>query len=118
MMQSIEDLIEPITDATASGALRWEEESENRYSVRLPKHAVGVWSGIDEDDGSRWVSVELRGREVSGAVLDSTTASEFSPRYDRLLRFFQAARRSALNVDSVIDSIKQDLAGLSRAKAS
>lgn len=117
-MQNIDDLIEPVTEAIGTGALKWQEEASSSFSVRLPKHILDVWTGVDDDDGSSWVSIALRDRGAGNQVLDTTTASQFSPRYDRLLRFFQTARRSALNVDAVISSIKQDLVSLGRAKAS
>lgn len=117
-MQDIEDLLDVVLTATTSGALRWEEENRSSFFARLPKHRLDVWSGTDDDDGTRWVSVQLREPGPDGQVLDATTADQFSPRYDRLMRMFQIARRSALEVDAVISSIKQDLELLTKVKAS
>lgn len=116
-MQSIEDLIEPVVEATTAGSLRWKQEGHSTFVLKLPRHIINVWSWSDDDDGSTGITAQLRLTNAANDLLDATSASEFSPRYNKLSTLLSNARRSALDVDSVIDSIKGEIENLKKLKA-
>jgi len=116
-MQTIEDLIEPVIDATNEGIISWDDDDVGTFSTNLPDYKISVWSWVDEHDGSSGISVQLRSAGLSGELIDSTGASEFSTRYERLASLLAVARRSARNVDEIIGLIKKELAVLKKQKS-
>jgi hypothetical protein len=115
-MQSIEDLIDPIIEATNEGALRWKDEGGGSFLLKLDGYNIIGWSWVDENDGSSGITVQLRSAAPASEMLDGASASEFSPRYERLSKFLGVARRSALNVDKIIGDIKSDIEKIRKSK--
>lgn len=111
-MQSLEDLIDPISEATNSGGLVWEEDGPTKFSVSVGNYTILIWQWADEDDGSSGISVGLKEKGHRTSSLDSIVANEYSARYDRVSEFYGLARRSALKVDKIISDLKNDLKAL------
>lgn len=109
-MQSIEDLIDPLIEATQKGQLVWEV-SGSLFETELDPFTVRTWTGINDNDDSSFVSVALF--DNRGEMLDNTAADEYEASYPRLRLLHTTARRSAHNVDVVIDDLMKRLKGLS-----
>jgi hypothetical protein len=110
-MQSVEDLIEPIKDATNAGDLEWKTDGRT-FTATLGDYKIVTWQWTDEHDGSSGISIGLREAKFEGEVLDTIVAGEYSTRYDRATDFFSMARRSALDVDNIVSALKRDLKAL------
>lgn len=99
------DLIPQIESATEKGEVTWSQESEHVFSAKVGKYSVFSWSG-EELDGANFFSASLRSGD---ATLDSVTALEYEENFKPLSNFYACARRSALNVEAVIDEIESIL---------
>lgn len=105
-MRSIENLIPSIIEATHNGKLAWENNWSTQYQTTLAGYHIQVWNWSDENDGSTGYSISLsRGDQV----VDTMRASEYGSNYGILETVFEAARRSYFRVDSIIDTLEDEL---------
>lgn len=108
-----EKVLPALLDATRNGRAKWVPTArEDAFRVALGEGVVRV-SGERDRDGDFAIEIVLLNRK--GTEVASVT--ELFSRHDTLngrtvqlaYQLFMAARDSALNVDSVIDSMLEDL---------
>jgi hypothetical protein len=113
-MRSLENLLESLANATEQDKLSWRNDSTDTYVASLPNdYVVYVWQWFDEDSGTTGITAKL---EQRGQLLDKVMADEFRSSFSALSRLYDSARRSANNIDAVIDDVEKVLSSLKRAK--
>lgn len=119
-MRTVEDLVPEIVAATIAGKLEWKEiasfSSSPWYWVPLGRRSIVTYAW-QTDDGERTgyaVSLVSGGSEPNFPmdVIDSISDDEYGPTFSLVRELYQAARRSALQVDSVVGEVEDFLKGL------
>lgn len=83
------------------------------FYVNVGKYTISTWEWSDQENDVEGYSVGIYEGEKQ---LDFVRADPYSPRYSRLEDFYRMARRSALNVESIIDEIEKTLGKLQPKK--
>ena len=109
-MRSLLTLTPKLLAATAQHKLVWSRHppAGTAYSVSLGDVYVLVWEWTDGNSPeTSGVSAQLKtSQEV---ILDAVICDEYDPNYRQVRDLYLAARRSALNVDSVIADIERKI---------
>lgn len=116
-MRSVTDILEKIQELTEMSKLRWEQDNfaaRPVFILDFGNNRLRVWDWTDENDGSSGVSIQLTRGANYDQVIDFVSANEFNANFEKYNGFLGVARRSALNVDSAISEIEQQLQSLSR----
>lgn len=74
------------------------------------KYFLQVQRWTDPDSSMQGITVELKTDQ--GLFLDEARADQFDPKYEELVKFYDTARRSALNVETAIEDVEKVLAKL------
>ncbi len=107
-MKTILSLLGTLKKATENDKLSWTIEGKWGFASVLPDgHKIVVWEWADGNTGTPGVSVSLEDKE--GTTIDQSMADEFNPKYADLRDLLQAAKRSAHDVNSVIESLEKVL---------
>ena len=100
-------LIERLTRATERGVVAWQLQSETSFSYSTGSSSV-IIASLDHDGQYPFV---LRVLDNSGTELESELSHRGSLNYQErplateIERLYELARRSALNVDPVLDDL-------------
>ncbi len=113
-MRNILNLVPQLLKATENGKLHWQAESVSRsYVCSLGGRFVRIFEWTDDEAEVSGLTAQLRQDLGWNAdVLDGITASSFASDYETLRELHLAARRSAHNVDAVIDELEKTLSRL------
>jgi len=127
--QKLLELANRLLEKTRAGTQRWEASaSDQAFLTSFPKYSVKIGRVLD-DDGENWVTViwiyNEVGNEIEAAREDvlserlGSPLSETFPRHserlqapsvsDVLKELYDEARRSALNVEGVLDELLASL---------
>lgn len=114
-MKTLETLLPRLIRATEEGRLKWQSAQISGFETALPNATtLRIYDWQDEDTGVEGVRLVLKATNVNqlaGKVgdLDFVDASELEPGNNALFRLLMLARRSANNVESIINEIEQFL---------
>ncbi|MFJ7326706.1 hypothetical protein ACIQVN_10710 [Streptomyces cyaneofuscatus] len=124
----VHNLIKKLIEKTEQGRIEWSHEenavgpwaqttrpSTSSFTLSLTRGTVSVWS-VDGDDLHPFI-FEVRGDrgQVVEAVetqrLNGNDPRDFSSMEKDVKTLYEAARRNALNIDSVLNQMLEDLEG-------
>ena len=108
-LKSIASMTDKLLELTNAEQLQWGEEHGDVFLASMPSFNVTVWSGVD-DDGIRFVSLLLS--DHKGAEIDQVSAGEYDSEFDRLMHLFRAAKRSARNINDVLENFEAEVMSL------
>ncbi|MCZ8377110.1 MAG: hypothetical protein O9342_17195 [Beijerinckiaceae bacterium] len=106
-MKSIEDLLPLIDRKTRENSLKWSRETSDSFYCKILHYKIRIWKWTDVNTDESGYSIAMI--DKSNETIDSILASEYNTKYERMENVFSIARRSALNVDSVIEEIEEAL---------
>lgn len=108
-MKTIEDLIPKLVEKTRQGALTWSKaETTDNFKATLKNYLAQVWEWTDQEDGSEGISFSVKPIR-NPENFDTIYYDKYSSKYNRLKELFDVARRSALNLDKMVDDIEAEL---------
>ncbi|QCW77450.1 hypothetical protein EQG64_08010 [Streptomyces sp. S6] len=124
----VHNLVKKLIEKTEQGRIEWSHEenavdpwaqttrpSTSSFTLSLTRGTVSVWS-VDGDDLHPFI-FEVRGDrgQVIEAIetqrLNVEDGRNFSPIERDVEKLYEAARRNALNIDSVLSQMLEDLEG-------
>ena len=109
-MKTLEDIIPKITERTKDGSLKWETSPiTDAYLAPLGKYYVRTWTWTDENDGTNGISIGLLKTKSESTFIETVYTDTFSTKYSRYEELHSYARRSALNLNKIIDDIDKEL---------
>ncbi|UYO42747.1 hypothetical protein KQX63_15200 [Rhodopseudomonas palustris] len=108
-MKTLEDLLPKLIKSTEDKKLTWIVSSTG-FECHIGNQDVKTWAWFDEGSETNFVTVQLRaGPDFNPTILDSVTAGDFESNYNIVSSLHSAARRSAHNVDAIIENISDKL---------
>jgi hypothetical protein len=116
-------ILKKLHDATENGSVRWQATAdENAYRVGFGRGIIRIWRQMDDESDWRYTAtlIDGEGHEVeSASVWQSVVAHGRHPPSNELAflpLMFEGARRSALNIDALLDEIEEGIdLGVTRA---
>jgi hypothetical protein len=111
-MRKLLDLVPKMLDATEEGRLKWEPRTSNMFGCVLKDLTVQLWVFTDEESDTSGVGLSLSNPKRPFENMDTAIARDFESDYGLLFKLFSAARRSALNIDAVINDLDSELNNL------
>ncbi|MBD9445740.1 MULTISPECIES: hypothetical protein [unclassified Rhizobium] len=108
-MKTLEDLIPKLSDKTRDGSIRWMPGPNTQYKTEFGKFRVHVWKWQEPEDETEGISIGLRTGDDNNPFLDVIAFDTYSSRYSRLDDLYSMARRSALQIDLIIEDADAEL---------
>jgi hypothetical protein len=103
MATSLENLIPVLLDKTTTRKLAWEALSGPSFITRLESAALEITLA---KDGNTILIL----RDEQGRSLEQTSYTELSVPVDEMLvNLYAAVRRNALNVETILQSVKTEI---------
>jgi hypothetical protein len=115
-------LIERLISLTAEGKIDWQETaSEDDYQATVTQYVVIISRTTNRDNWDAW-DYKIRVADRKGALIDEATDSDFEgdlkiaghSAYKALTLLYDAARRSARNVDKALTELLASLDSLEK----
>jgi hypothetical protein len=111
--QKLQALAQQLTQRTREGGVQWTAEGDTWFQLSLPSGAVSIHSQTADGTAPYQLSVY----NDNGARVEALTSvwdqgnwgAEEKPWNAVLEELYGVARNSALNIDSVLDSILKDV---------
>ena len=98
-----------LLDQTQRGELSWSETAnEARFILSFPGSSVSITRGLWEHPNDSVYTLSVHNK--IGTEIDSFRASPGEDAHNKLRELFEAARRSALKPDEIVDDILARLA--------
>ena len=105
-MSQISDLISPLHKATMEQKVSWKLEGEARIWTT---QGSGVLEILEVSPNGAYNFVV---RNKDGVTLDSEMLVNANPKFVEISQIFKKTKRSFLNVDKIIDDIKEKIVRL------
>jgi hypothetical protein len=104
-MRTIEEMLPIVNQATLDGRLSWKKE-RSKFLTTVGDYAISTWEWSDQNTDASGYSVDI---SRDGSQIDYIAVDEYSSKYNSVQSLFQNARRSALNVEAVINDIERQI---------
>ncbi len=102
-MKSLSELLVKFIMATKDKRMKWSGGQGGIFSCSLlEKYSVEIWEWDNRDEETSGISIQLK---KGSLVMDRIIAPDFAKDYQILEELYAEARRSAYNIDEVIDEI-------------
>jgi hypothetical protein len=109
-------LVQRLAEKTAQGAVVWEATAaQNTYQTSFPQYSVRIVE-LDNQDDYRRPQYMLEMLDGNGSVIERVDDADIQkavPQYievtETMRNLYRGARRSALSVDSALDSLLLEL---------
>ena len=104
-MRTLEDLVPKLIEKTKTGSVKWRQtELPSKFDATVGRQEIVVWEWTDEDDETKGISIGIRSAGSPG-LADVIYYNSFSQNYQKLEDLHNSARRSALNVEKMVDEL-------------
>jgi len=102
-------LVDSLCKATQKDRVKWSPVLTDVFRAKVGPGHVTISHELEQNDEKTWKCIGLRISDAKGRIVENTDLQENSDFYPLFDGLFQAARRSAMSSDSIIDEMLAEI---------